>query len=64
VSPKELQDVEVGAGKRAQIMLPDIEGGPFVVRVDSDQPIVVARIAQAGGDIGLVAGLPVTPTEP
>lgn len=63
--PSGLQDIEVPPGRHFAIDLTKFtDGASPVVRLDSDQPVVASRIAQGKGDMGIVAGTPVTPTEP
>jgi hypothetical protein len=62
--PASLQNLKVGSGERAEIALPAGSGVAPVVRLDSDQPVVAGRLAQGGGDIGLVGGAPITPSAP
>jgi hypothetical protein len=56
--PRTLQGIEIPAGRRGTILLPDTDGGPFVAFVETDQDVVIARIAQVGSDVAVIAGVP------
>jgi hypothetical protein len=65
-APSRLAALQVPPGKRFEISLDD-QGvtGASAALLESDGSVVVERVAQSSkGDVGVIAGVPVTPSEP